>query len=277
MSWVYFPNSEEGTCDTAVDLRNISSVQDKPESFSYNLTNQLFNQSLSNMDYNTQRQLQLLLLQKLIELQLAENYNSLKVPFELADESNVHSENFSTLPCIVQSPDSDDYSMPVEAKFEGESSLSLRITPRDDNGHSNQGTPVTVEYPTKPIVLYPFTVQHDVSLEEKFSVNQSVLETCPSGPTPQTLKMTDIHHCIRRGSLEFPPEPGNDIVESIRGHTRPGFVLLSVRHEKINTDNRPSPTSAKATKEIIPSVIATENPEPRTSNVEIPKKSSRSD
>ncbi|CAH8502084.1 unnamed protein product [Schistosoma mattheei] len=253
-----FPNSEVSSNDAELNQINIPSMQNHINDVPYSMQSQ----SSSNVDTNAQKHLQLLLLQKLIELQLAEHYNSIKDTLILTKDSNNESQNPKLLPCFVKNSDFDASSnpvstvnnensdmstflVPVKAKFEGESGLSLHITPNDEISNPTQGSPVTVAYSSQPIVLYPFSVQQDNSTEDTFPASQAVPDASPGGPTAQTFTMKDIDHCIRRGSLDFPSEPSNDIVESIRGRTRPGFVLLSVRHEKINAENKISPTSEK--------------------------------
>ncbi|CAH8497369.1 unnamed protein product [Heterobilharzia americana] len=288
-----FPNSVTGPDDATGDLTNIPSAQIPPENSSYDMPDHLLSESLGDTDHNAQRQLQLLLLQKLIELQLTEYYNSLKVPFALQSESNFHPQNPESLPCIIESQELDDhfgqnwavnnehsdmstFLVPVEAKFEGESALSLHITPRDDNNSSGQGSPVTMECPSQPLVLYPFTVQHDTSPEDTSSANQSILDTCTTAPAAQTLTMKDIHQCVQKGSFEFSSDSGKDIVESIRGHTRPGFVLLSVRHEKIKEGKKASADSKPGFKKIRSSPnLGHPSPGAKASNDSASKKSSR--
>ncbi|TNN15550.1 hypothetical protein EWB00_001199 [Schistosoma japonicum] len=284
-----FPNSAKSPNDAEVSQINIPNVQSHLNDVSYSIPSQ----NLNDMDTNAQKQLQLLLLQKLIELQLAEHYSSLKDTIPLARENDVKSQYSESLPCFVQNADCDTNSsqaltvnnehsdmstflVPVEAKFEGESGLSLHITPRDDSSHATQGSSVTVACPSQPIVLYPFSVQQDNSTEDTFSASQSIPDAYPSESTAQTLTMKDIHHCIRRGSLEFAPEPSKDIVESIRGRTRPGFVLLSVRHEKINTENKTSPNSDANFQEEYSSNSAPSNLEiKKVTNTNMSKKLSR--
>ncbi|CAH8476633.1 unnamed protein product [Schistosoma turkestanicum] len=281
-----FPNSVVSPNDAEINQINTLSVQNHAEDVAYNIPSQ----SSNSVDTNAQKQLQLLLLQKLIELQLAEHYNSLKDTLLLTEESNIECQNPNPLPCFVQNSDCDinsnpdlsvnnehsnmsTFLVPVEAKFEGESGLSLHITPRDDISHANQGSSVTVSCPNQPIVLYPFSIQQDNSTEDAFPASQAVPDACSSGSTAQALTMKDIDHCIRRGSLEFTPEPSNDIVESIRGRTRPGFVLLSVRHEKINTENKNSTTSGKDFQEDNSSITTAANLETtKATNTTISKK-----
>uniref|UniRef100_A0A3Q0KLE8 JmjC domain-containing protein n=1 Tax=Schistosoma mansoni TaxID=6183 RepID=A0A3Q0KLE8_SCHMA len=281
-----FPNSEVGSNDPELNQINIPSMKNHINDVSYNIPSQ----SSSNVDTNAQKHLQLLLLQKLIELQLAEHYNSLKDTLISTEDSNNESQNPKLLPCFVKNSDFDASSnpvsivsnensdmstflVPVKAKFEGESGLSLHITPRDDISQSTQGSPVTVACPSQPIVLYPFSVQQDNSTEDTSPASQAVPDASSGGPTAQTFTMKDIDHCIRRGSLDFTAEPSNDIVESIRGRTRPGFVLLSVRHEKINAENKISPTSEKHFQESNPSISTSASLETKkTKSITISKK-----
>nr|CAH8840848.1 unnamed protein product [Trichobilharzia regenti] len=282
-----FPNSD-GINDN-FGHASIPDVQDNSENVFHSVQNQVLGQNLSDLDYNAQRHLQLLLLQKLIELQLAQYYNTLKSTIPLQSQSNIQSRNQEPLPCNVQNfglnerpnqnwavnseqSDMSTFLVPVEAKFEGESGLSLHITPRDDSSNTSQKGSVTVECPGQPIVLYPYTVQHDGTQEETSPVSQSNTDSNASGPTAQALTIKDIHQCVRRGSFEFTPESSNDIVESIRGRTRPGFVLLSVRHEKIKAGI--SPNSESGLKKIHSSPnLGTANSETKTGSFSVMKKS----
>ncbi|CAH8840491.1 unnamed protein product [Trichobilharzia szidati] len=286
-----FPNSLDGINDDSLGHASIPDVQDNSENVFHSIQNQVLGQNLSDLDYNAQRQLQLLLLQKLIELQLAQYYDTLKSTIPLQSQSNIQSQNQEPLPCNVQNfglnehpnqnwavnsehSDMSTFLVPVEAKFEGESGLSLHITPRDDSSNTSQKGSVTVECPGQPIVLYPYTVQHDGPQEETSPVSQSINDSYASGPTAQALTIKDIHQCIRKGSFEFTPESSNDIVESIRGRTRPGFVLLSVRHEKIKARNLISPSSESGLKKIRSSPnLGTANSETKTGSFGAMKKS----
>nr|CAH8840863.1 unnamed protein product [Trichobilharzia regenti] len=273
-----FPNSLDALNNVDVVQTNVQNVQQRPTSSSYNIKNPLQSLQFGDMDFNAQRHFYLLLLQELIGLQLSEHHNTVKSTIPLQSQSNIQSQNQEPLPCNVQNfglnehpnqnwavnsehSDMSTFLVPVEAKFEGESGLSLHITPRDDSSNTSQKGSVTVECPGQPIVLYPYTVQHDGTQEETSPVSQSITDSNASGPTAQALTIKDIHQCVRRGSLEFPPEPGNVIVENMRGHTRPGFVLLSVRHEKINSENKTSPTADCGCEEAVSPSLPPVNPE----------------
>ncbi|TPP59515.1 hypothetical protein FGIG_05173 [Fasciola gigantica] len=134
------------------------------------------------------------------------------------------------------------YIMPVEAQIHEDKGIELHITPRAESFGSDsleRNPSVTMECPSEQLVLYPYTSHRNAA--ECFSSDneESVFEN-NTVPPAQTFTMDDLHQFIRRGSLDRTNETNNDLVSSMKGCTKSGFVLLSIRHERINQDERQS-------------------------------------
>ncbi|KAA0191282.1 hypothetical protein FBUS_01116 [Fasciolopsis buskii] len=208
-------------------------------------------------------QLQLLLLQQLIHLQLEKQrlngdeketqpnvfYPPYSLPLEVPPAYPPTTMGTSLPSSIQNHSDLCTYIMPVEAQIHEDKGLSLHITPRAENFGSDSLThnpSVTMECPSEQLVLYPYTPQRNTA--ECFSDNEESAFENNSMPPAQTFTMDDLHQFIRRGSIEKRSEANDEIVNSMKSCAKSGFVLLSVRHERINQDERqpyiskPTPT-----------------------------------
>ncbi|CAL8086280.1 unnamed protein product [Calicophoron daubneyi] len=200
-------------------------------------------------------QIQLLLLQQLIALQLAQqaslkastgaNVPPVVPPGPPAATLTPQQANDISANGGVN-PDMCTYIVPVEAKMQDDSGLALHITPRSqaiNEPTASQGSGITLECPTERFVLYPYT-QRNTATEYENSGSDEVFHSITSNGTAPTYTLDDLQQCIRRGSLDVGAEKNEDYLKSIRGSAKPGFVLLSVRHEKINHDDKCSYPSA---------------------------------
>lgn len=250
-----FPHSTNGVNEESSDIQVLQNTQNSINQCSSHIPEeQLHPQMFDDIEQNAQIKLQLLLLQQLISLQLSQQASISKNTFDNTTSSTASlqqplpnqpqlepTEAVTEFEIPSGNPSSNKSNMstflvPVEAELVDDCGLSLRITPRDEDNNSVQGSPVTMPCPNEPFVLYPYTVQCKNTVENMSS--ESVFnELGLVGQTAQTLTMNDIRNCIRRGSLDVDLDQNRDIVDCMKGQTKSGFVLLSIRHEKIAPHN----------------------------------------
>ncbi|TGZ68110.1 hypothetical protein CRM22_004446 [Opisthorchis felineus] len=200
-------------------------------------------------------ELQLLLLQKLIALQLASHLSSANPNVQEIDDSALPynpplevpptfpPDNIFGIPLTQLEQNMSTYLIPVEATLHDNRGLSLHVTPRSDIPDATVSPGLKMECPTDQLVLYPYSTKQTPVSNQDASPDTATFDGQQAAPA-QTLTMTDIKNCIRRGSLELPLDNNDEIVNSIKGRKKPGFVLLSIRHEKVASEDK---TSTQAT------------------------------
>ncbi|KER34137.1 hypothetical protein T265_00015 [Opisthorchis viverrini] len=196
-------------------------------------------------------ELQLLLLQKLIALQLASHLSSANPNGQEIDDSALPynpplevpptfpPDNLTAIPLTQLEQNMSTYLIPVEATLHDNRGLALHVTPRSDIPDATSSPGLKMECPTDQLVLYPYSTKQAPISNQDASPDTATFDGQQAAPA-QTLTMTDIKNCIRRGSLELPLDNNDEIVNSIKGHKKPGFVLLSIRHEKVASEDKTS-------------------------------------
>lgn len=258
-----FPHSPENAHNKEFGLPTLPVKQLQNQSCS---NSNLQSQILNKIEPNSQRELQLFLLQQLITLQLSQQYslnkNLINIPqsnvlsqiYDLSNQLKVPQEmDLHTSPELVKEDydqkDRSTFIVPVQAKFNKDSSLSLYVSPRDNcNNDIHSGSEI-MQCSDQGLVLYPSAMQSRNNTED-LSLTDDVLQNKVALTNAQTFSFNDIHQCIKRGSIDLSCDQNLDFVNSIRGSFKPGFVLLSVRHEKINNDLKATQTSAMESQQI---------------------------